>query len=143
VIDLVRQLIDFLSQEPLNVDDVVARVGPIIDDPGIPMRIDLKPALPGVRVAQLSRFPDSGLPYLLAIEPEPGAAPTPAELERVLGPPRRARTHRGMPPELIFYPPAVAPHWKIAVLAQVESPDDLKNAPVTSIAFRRDPVTTR
>jgi hypothetical protein len=142
VTDLVQELIRFLSQDPLAVSDIAARVGPVEHDPGIPMTIELQPALPGVRSAHLTRYPDSGLPYVLTIEPEPDARPTPAMLKGALGDYRRMLTHFDLPPELIFYPPAEGTHWRVAVIVKLKSDGgDFETAPIISIALRRDPVS--
>jgi hypothetical protein len=142
--DLVQDLMRFLAQDPLGVDDVTARVGSVTRDPGVLMPIELWPAVAGVRSARLARYPDSGLPYVLTLTlaSAPDARPTLAALKAVLGDYRRARTDFGMPREFIFYPPAEGPHWQVVVIVQIESVnDEIEAAPITSIAFRRDPVT--
>jgi hypothetical protein len=138
--DLVRELVRFLSRDRLGIDDVAERIGPVARDPGIPMPIELRPAVAGVRSARLARYPDSGLPYLLSLEPTPEARPTVAELQAVLGDYRRALTGRGVPPELIFSPPAEGPRWRVVVIVRLEpTAGGLETAPVTEIALRRDP----
>jgi len=142
VIAIVRDLVRFLSQDPLSVEDVIDRVGPVVRDPGVPMPMELNPAMPDVSSAKLTRYPDSGLPYLLTIEPSLDARPSATSLEAAFGGYKRSRTDPGIPAELIFYPPANAPHWRVAVIARLESSgSDLDSAPVTSISFRRDPLS--
>src|SRR5262245_32015593 len=82
MIDVIRELFRFLSQDPLSVEDVISRVGPVVNDPGAPMSIELQPALSGVRAANLDRYPDNGLPYALTIELAPGARVTAAALQQ-------------------------------------------------------------
>ena len=137
MIDLIEELVRFLSQDPLTVRDVIARIGAVIEDPGIPMPIRIEPNVPGVKSARLARFPDSGLPYLLMLEPEGDARPSVASLTSILGDYDRVHTHRGMPRELIFSPKAIGNHWRVFVIAQPQSGED--DAAVTGISFRRDP----
>jgi hypothetical protein len=139
--NLILDLVRFLSADDLAVADVAGRVGPVVEDPGGLIPIELRPILPGVRAARLARYPDSGLPYVIELELAPDARPAAAALKPILGDYDQARTDRGMPREILFYPPAQGTRWRVAVIAQVESNGDLENAPITSIAFRRDPVT--
>lgn len=136
---LVQELVRFLSQNPLSVEDIAAFVGPVTHDPGVPLPIELQPVLTGVRSARLARYPDSGLPYLLTLEFATESQPTLAGLRAVLGDYRRALTGRGMPPELVFFPHVEGKHWQIAVITRL-STHDVEAAPITSLSFRRDPV---
>jgi hypothetical protein len=139
--DLIGQLVRTLSRDGLTFDDVAALVGPVVHDAGVPTSATLRPVLPGVRAAQLSRYPDSGLPYVLTLEPDPASPPTPEALRSILGDFQRAPTNRAMPPEVVFAPARSAPQWSVVVIAQLEATDgELGRAPITSIAFRRDPV---
>ncbi len=142
VADQILDMIRFLAQDPLLVADVAARVGPVVEDPGGLMPIELRPILPGVRSARLARYPDSGLPYALELDLAPDARPTPAALKPMLGDYDQARTDRGLPREILFYPPAEGSRWRVAAIARLEATGgELENAPIASIAFRRDPVT--
>src|ERR1700716_1234834 len=80
MIHLVRELITLLSRDALGVEEIAARIGPVIRDPGISMALEMQPAA-GMRSARLSRDPETGIPYVLTIEPEPGVRPTVAELK--------------------------------------------------------------
>jgi hypothetical protein len=143
MIDVIRELIHFLSQDLLNVEDVIGQVGPVVHDPGVPMPIELQPDLVGVRAAYLYRYPDNGLPYALTIELAPDAGLTVAELQQAFGDYERLRTDRGHPPEIIFYPSAVGSGWKVAVIADLQSAAaPLDRQPVTSLSLRRDPVSS-
>jgi hypothetical protein len=142
MVDMVQELVHFLSQHPLAIDDVIARVGTLVRDPGAPMPIELRPALVGVRSASLARYPDTGLPYTLTLEPESDARPTPAELKTGLGDYHQTLTHSGRPVELVFYPAAEGSRWRVVVLALLAGANDaIEAAPIASITFRRDPVT--
>ena len=46
---LVRDLVRFLAQDPLGIEDVTARAGPVERDPGVLMPIELWPEVAGVR----------------------------------------------------------------------------------------------
>ena len=142
MIDVIRELFRFLSQDPLSVEDVISRVGPVVNDPGAPMPIELQPVLSGVRAANLDRYPDNGLPYALTIELTPGAGVTASALQKAFGDYKPLHTDRGHPPKIIFYPPAVGSRWTVAVIAKLESAAvSLDHQPVTRLSLRRDPVS--
>jgi hypothetical protein len=144
MVDIVQELVNFLSRDSLDSDDVIARVGKLARDPGVPLPMELQPALAGVRSASLTRYPDSGLPYTLKLEPEPEARPTAAELKAVIGDYRQSLSHDGRPVELIFYPLAEGGRWRVVVLAQLAEADGaIETVPIDSITFRRDPVTQK
>jgi hypothetical protein len=141
LIDLIRDLVGFLAREPLAVEDVAARVGPVVRDPGGLIPLELQPVLPDVRAARLARFPDSSVPHVLSLEPAPAARPTVAALKAAFGDYRRSLTDFEQPRQVIFYPPGGA-RWKVAVLAQLlPGGNSLAEAQVASLALRRDPVT--
>jgi hypothetical protein len=139
MIDLIRQLHQFLLSDPLSIEDVIARVGPVADDPGGLMPIELQPVLPGVREANLARNPSTGLPYVLTIEPAADAQLTAADLRTAFGDYVRVLTDRGQPPEIIIYPPASDSPWKVAIVATLQSTSDpLDDQQVSSLSFRRE-----
>ena len=139
--DQILDLIQFLSQDPLSVAEIVARVGPVADDAGL-SSVELRAILPGVRAARLARYPDSDLPYALELELTPDARPTVAALKPLLGDYEEMRTDRGVPREIWFHPPAKGPRWRVAAIAELETGGgELEDVPIASIAFRRDPVT--
>ena len=136
MIDLIRELHQFLSTDSLSVEDVIARVGPVTNDPGGLMPIELQPVLVGVREANLARDPDNGLPYLLTIEPD--ARLTTADLQAAFGDYKRMRTDRGQPPDIIFNPPASGA-WRVALLATLQTASEpLDEQQVSSLSFRRE-----
>lgn len=139
MIDLIRELHHFLSTDPLSIEDVIARVGPIADDPGGFIPIELQPVLPGVRAAKLARNPTTGLPYVLTIELAPTAQLTIADLRTAFGDYQRVLTDRGRPPEIIFHPPASDSLWKVAILATLQSTSPpLDDQQIGSLSFRRE-----
>jgi hypothetical protein len=141
IIELLGELIHFLSKDQLTVEEVSARIGAVVRDPGGLMPIELRPHRPGLDVARLARYPDSGWPYVLELELALYARPPAAALKPFLGDYQRALTDRSMPSELLFYPPTEGSHWRIVVVAQLEPAfQDLDTAAVTRIAFRRDPL---
>ena len=142
MVELVRDFVRFLSSDRLTVDRIVERIGRVEHDPGIPMSIEMNPAVPGVRSAQLVRYPDSGVPYVLKLEPEMEWRPTVGDLKAVLGDFDRALTGRGMPAQLLFQRSQDGTRWKVVVIVTVEpSVGEMDSARVAKIAFRRDPLT--
>lgn len=142
MIELIKDIVRFLSQNRLTVEDIVARVGSVASDSGGLMPIKLSPAIKGVRSANLARYPDSGLPYVLEIGFEADAQPKVKVLKSALGDYQRALTHRGRPIEILFYPssPEVA-LWNVVLIAELASGEgEIEDTLVASIAFRRDPV---
>jgi len=139
MMDLIRDLVEFLSQDSLTVEDVVAKVGSITDDPGGLMPIKLRPALASVQEADLARDPDNGLPYVLSIRPLADAALTASILRQAFGDYTRLRTDRHHPPEIIFYPPTFDLRWKIAVIATLRSAaEPFADQQISSLSFRRE-----
>jgi hypothetical protein len=139
--DTLRELVQLLSQD-LSIADVSAHVGTIVNDPGVPQPIELKPAIAGVRAAGLSRYPETGKPYLLTLELAPKARPTVAEMRGQFGDYRRAWTDIGRPVQLLFSPPA-AEHWSIVLIADLEpGPLPVQDSNrVATVSLRRDPRT--
>lgn len=139
MIDLIRDLVEFLSQDSLAVEDVVARVGTITHDPGGLMPIVIRPALAGVQEADLARDPDNGLPYVLTIRLADDAALTTTMLRQVFGEYTRLRTDRHQPPQVIFYPPDLNSRWEVAIIATLQSAHEpFDDQQISSLAFRRE-----
>jgi len=138
MIELIRQLVQLLSRD-ISVPDVINEVGSVWNDPGGLLPIELEPTVPGVRSVSLSRDIDSGMPYVLTIEPTSETSLTPNELEQVFGSFKRLRTDRGQPPEIIFYPPKTESPWHVVIVATLESVvEPLNEQQVTSVSLRRD-----
>lgn len=139
IIDLIGDLIHFLSKDQLTVEEVSARIGSVVHDPGGLRPIELRPHLPGLEAVRLARYPDSGWPYVLDLDLALNARPTVAALKTLLGDYQRALTDRSMPSELLFYPPTQGSHWQIVVAARLEPAfEALDAAAITRISFRRD-----
>jgi len=137
--ELIRDLIRFLSDARLTVEDIVARIGPVVRDAGGLAPIELRPQITGAQAARVARFPGSDAPYFLDLQFVPNARPLLGAITAHLGEFKLLLTDRNHPTEVIFYPPIVGKHWQIAVIAQLtaaEDPDE--NAPVTRMIFRRD-----
>ena len=142
MIELIQDLVRFLSQDGLTVDDIRARVGTVMHDPGGLLPLELQPQMAGVRAAQLARDPVSGRPYLLDLQLAAEARPTVSALKSALGNYRQAITNRGRPRQVLFYPPTLATQWTVVVIAELaEGGDGLDDATATRLAFRRDPVS--
>ncbi len=140
MIELLGALVLLLCQDALSVEDVIARIGSVANDPGVPMPIEIRPG-PGLRTASLARYADTGLPYLLSIEPELTSRPTVAALKRAFGDYHRVRNDRGKPIEILFNPPIAAKSWKVVLIAEIFSHErDLESDTAISVALRRDPV---
>jgi hypothetical protein len=112
-------LIDLLSRDGLSVEEVAARVGAIVHDPGPPLPTELAPSLPGVESARLTRDRDSGAPDGLSLGLAPAARPSVAELAAAFGPYRQARMDLERPRTLIFQPPPRVPHRSVALIAEL------------------------
>jgi hypothetical protein len=138
MLDELAELIGFLTRDGITVEDVVARVGPVIEDPGIPLEMQLSPQLPGVATAALARYPDSGLPYLLKLTPSPGTPLTLGVLRHRFGDYKVAYGRHGLPPAALFYLEP-GPRWRIVLMAET-SPGSAPNEDslVAEITLRRD-----
>jgi hypothetical protein len=141
MIDLIRELIDLLSQDATDLADIAARIGRVTADPGVPMPVDLLPRLRMLDSAQLSRYPSSGLPYVLRLQPKSAFRLTVSALEAAFGPGSRALTGRGMPQEFVFDTARSGRRWKVIMIATLLRGDTDDADLVSSIALRRDPVT--
>ncbi len=141
MIPLVCALVLLLSRDGLTLDDVVASVGSVEHDPGIPMPIALRPTMPGVLAASLSRYPDSGLPYTLTLAFETDSRPTVEALRLAVGRFSRVPSPRGMPARVQFIPNGAGPAWRVVVIAELAPHDGtLESAPVLEVTLRRDPL---
>ena len=135
---VVAELADALAAD-LTVEDLAQLLGPVENDPGIPLEVVLRPSSALLAAADVGRFPDSGLPYTVTLRPAPGVVVTPAVLAASFGDYRRTPTHRGRPAELVYARTTAGPRWSVVLMIQVESQaSDLDDAPVTSITLRRD-----
>jgi hypothetical protein len=140
MIELIREMIGFLSREPLTVEDVAARVGSVTEDAGGSIPIRIRPGIAGIELARLMRDPDSGLPDALEFEFAPDMRPPVKALREALGDYRQTLTHRGRPHEILFHPPAAGTHWKIVLIASlIEHGGEIDESSAARLVFRRDP----
>jgi hypothetical protein len=138
LVAVVDQVWTFLAQDNLSMADVAHRIGQSAGgDPSD--AIEVQPRLAGVRQAQVLAYPDTGLPYLVRLEPEDNATLTPNDLQSRFGDYKRQPTHFGEPRELIFTGRADTQPWRVVLLVEAEPTPDLDTSRVTRISFRRDP----
>jgi hypothetical protein len=129
---LARDLADFLSDAGLSTAAVAARIGSVTHDPGIPLPLEIAPSLPCIVRAQLSRYPESRLPYVLSLSFEPTQRPELADLKAVFGDPVRVRTDRGIPSAYAFRPLVLTGRCRVVLLAELDA------GRVVTLEFRRD-----
>jgi hypothetical protein len=139
VLDLIRELRELLTHDALDVAQVVAWVGAVTADPGVPMPIELAPRSPLLSAASLGRYPSTGLPYLLTLEPRADLRPRLGALRAAFGPCHAAPTGRGMPFEYVFAPAGAGGAWTVTLVASVARDDNGGDGLVSSIALGRDP----
>ncbi len=129
---LARDLADFLSDAGLDTAAVAAHIGSVTHDPGIPLPLEIAPSDPGIARAQLSRYPESRLPYVLSLGFEPAQRPELADLKAMFGDPVRVRTDRGIPPAYAFHPLALTGRCGVVLVAELDGDR------VATLEFRRD-----
>jgi hypothetical protein len=138
LIAVVEELRTFLAQDNLSMRDVAEWIGHAVGgDPSD--RVEVQPRLAGVSAAQVLSYPETGLPYLVTIEPEDSATTTPAQLRSHFGDFTGLPTHFGAPRELSFTGHRDTQPWRVVVLVTVEPTRELERGRVTQITFRRDP----
>jgi hypothetical protein len=148
-----RDLERFLEQDRLTAADVVARIGPIEEDRGGSMPMKLRPRVPRLRKASLSRYPDGSI-YLFEVAFAPDARPTILELRGIFGTDNLVVPTLHGERESISYPTSMGARWSVAVIADLSccrdphsnaepppGPCEELNAGsrVETTAFRRDP----
>ena len=140
---LLRDLIALMGRDHLTVEDVTARVGPVIADPGqpVPLRLDATPT--GVASATLARDPQSGGPMSLELRLAESAGLRLDALEQLLGAYTEARSDREMPRRFVFAPAPSDTDWHVTVIAQVPRGAALEQSAVASVTLRRDPGRVR
>jgi hypothetical protein len=134
---LLRELFAFLGHDNLSVADVARHLGQAPREQSDPLPVQPRDA--GVRAAKVFAYPDTGLPYLIELEPADDAQLTPAQLRSTFGDYTRQLTHFGAPRELLFTGLADTEPWRVVILVEVEPTGDVENGRVTRITFRRDP----
>ncbi len=132
--ELVRELADFLTRDPLSVEDVVQRLGAVEEGP-----VRLKPRHPQVVQMRLARYPEgydgiAGAPYTLEVVFTPEGGPLLAELQQVLGGGGESRVNAQGERVKVFAPRAPGARWSVVAIAALAD-----SARVARVTFRRDP----
>ena len=141
-----------LLVEPLTVDDVARRFGPIRFDHGPHSSVELTSSVPWASDIRVARHPGMNV-YLVELKIV-GAQPTMAELAKPFGEPHRAHGLHGEQ-QMMFYPKQRGAKWSVALIASAAPCRDMHSAgdrdgsacvpvstasPVLALTFRRDPV---
>ena len=137
MIDELLDLSRLLSQDPLTMEQVIARVGPVVVDGGRDRAWELRPSDPRWRSARVARDRDTGAPFL--VELAPSGALTVGALRARLGDYQRLRGHEDLPRQLVFQLPDAGLPYRAALIASLADSDDLDDAPVVLLGVRRDP----
>ena len=137
MIDELLDLGRLLSQDPLTMEHVIARIGPVIDDGGRDRAWELRPNDPRWRSARVARDRDTGAPFLVELAPS-GALPV-AALRARLGDYQQLRSHEDLPRQLVFRLPDAGLPYRAALIASLADSDTLDDASVVLVGVRRDP----
>lgn len=141
MIALLRSAARLLAREGIGVGDVVDVLGRIVEDPGIPSPVEILVEAPGIERAKLSRYPDTGEPFVLTFVPEPDARPTVRELVAAFGPFRRVFSDREMPVPLQFDDVERSAAWSVALVAELAHGTAISgSAKAERLALQREPV---
>jgi hypothetical protein len=137
---MIDELLDLgllLSQDPLTMEQVSARVGPVLEDGGRDRASELRPVDPRWRSVRVSRDRDTGAPYLLQLAPvEPLAV---AALRARLGGYERLRSHEDLPRQVLFQLPDAGLPYRAALIASLADGPAIDDATVILAGLRRDP----
>jgi hypothetical protein len=137
MIDELLDLGRLLSQDPLTMEQVIARIGPVIDDGGLDRAWELRPNDPRWRSARIARDRDTGVPFLLELAP--AGVLTVAALRARLGDYQRLRSHEDLPRQVMFRLPDAGLPYRAALIASLGDSDALDDASVVMLGVRRDP----
>jgi hypothetical protein len=137
MIDELLDLGRLLSQDPLTMEQVIARIGPVIDDGGRDRAWELRPTDPRWRSARVARDRDTGAPFL--VELAPSAVLTVAALRARLGEYQQLRSHEDLPRQLVFRLPDGDRPYRAALIASLAEGETLDGAHVVLVGVRRDP----
>jgi hypothetical protein len=140
MIDELLDLARLLSQDPLTMEQVIARIGPVIDDGGRDRAWQLQPSDPRWRSARVARDRDTGAPFLVELAPSLGSgALTLAALRVRFGDYQRLRGHEDLPRQVVFQLPDAGLPYRTTLIASLDDSDGLDDATVVLLAVRRDP----
>ena len=137
MIDELLDLGRLLSQDPLTMEQVIARIGPVVDDGGRDRAWELRPADRRWRSARVARDRDTGAPFL--VELAPSGALTLAALRVRLGDYQHLRGHEDLPRQVVFQLPDAGLAYRAALIASLADSDGLDDATVVLVGVRRDP----
>jgi hypothetical protein len=137
MIDELLDLGRLLSQEPLTMEQVIARVGPVTDDGGRDRAWELRPKDPRWRSARVARDRDTGAPFL--VELAPAQVLTLAALRARLGDYQMLRGHEDLPRQVMFRLPDADLPYRAALIASLADSDTIDGANVVLVGVRRDP----
>jgi hypothetical protein len=137
MIDELLDLGRLLSQHPLTMTQVIARVGPVIQDGGRDGTSELRPTDPRWRSARLANDRDTGAPYLLELAP--AGALTVAALRARVGDYQRLSSHDDMPRQIVFHLPDTGQPYRVALIASLADGHAIDGATVIELGLRRDP----
>ena len=137
MIDELLDLGRFLSRDPLTMDQVIARIGPVIDDGGRDRAWELRPSDPRWRSAKVALDPATGAPFVLELAP--AWALTVAALRARVGNYQALRGHEDLPRQLLFQLPDAGLPYRAALIASLDDSASLDDARVILVGLRRDP----
>ena len=137
MIDALLDLGRLLSQDPLTMAQVIARVGPVIHDGGRDGTSELRPIDPRWRSARLANDRDTGAPYLLELAP--AGELTVAALRARVGEYQRLSSHEDMPRKVLFQLPDTGQPYRVALIASLAGGHAIDSAAVIELGLRRDP----
>ncbi len=139
ILQLIADLISFLSKNSLHADEVVAKLGRAGNDPGYPMPIEIISFLPEVESAWLARYQETDIPYVLSLRFAEEVKITPADLTTLLGKFEQIMTNKEGPQEIIYYRGEKETSWEIAVIAEIDKNSGaIETSRINNIRFRRD-----
>jgi len=137
MIDELLDLGRLVSQDPLTMEQVIARIGPVIDDGGRDRASELRPSDPRWRSARVARDRDTGVPFLLELAPAGPLAV--AALRARFGDYQRLRGHEDLPRQVVFRLPDAGLPCRAALIASLADDGGLDDATVVLLGVRRDP----
>jgi hypothetical protein len=136
---VIASLAEILTQDGLTVEPLASQIGVITSDPGDLLPMEISPSIAGVKNAKLWREPETGLPYLVRLQPAEDAKLTLDDLSRRFGEYRQSSIGPDRPQEIMFLDPVRAARWSVTVLASLSQPArPAPDSPVSSVSLRRD-----
>jgi hypothetical protein len=134
MIETLRDLARFISQDTLTTDDVVRRLGAVTADHGAGGSLELASRDPRFSRVQLWRDP-AGVPILLDVELAPASRLQLAELRAAFGAGKAVTPSAiGAAHEVVFYAIVRGARFDASLVARTDSAREL----ATAIVFRRD-----